>query len=336
VAIFKSAIVLKGGEVVSLTTSDSHEDIIEYLGLKDEGKERTWCRVEFAPTTVKDLWNVDKYKLRLDETHIEELEWYEDIKETVLERMKVLATRQLITTQVRRLGYGIFYLGKGAEVSNVDHCLIPVMKNAHVTCKLANSRILQATDSSIYNAENCCFEVVDKTKINALNQCFVHKLQAGSGVGRATRSYFTEVATGAQIDNFDMQGYGSYLGTLSGRVLASGGNSVIWLLGTKAKHTGSAWTSQQMCALEAKNTALDAHIVELGAEIVKLGGKKPRKPRATKVVAPLTGAAKFGLKEGDNVGSMSPYPICSVCKLDWSQHSGWACRNPLTRVFDIP
>jgi hypothetical protein len=337
VALFKSAIVLKGGEVVSLTTSDSHEDIIEYLGLKDEGKKRTWCRVEFTPNSIKDIWNVDKYQLRLDETYIENLEWYEDIKEKVLEKMKVLASRQLITTRVRRLGYGIFYLGKGAEVAYIDHCRIQEMSDAVVTNELKDSQIIDAFNSSIYQASGCCFTRVRKTRIDRLTQCFVESLEAESHIGRVTRSYLVKVGAGTQIDDFDTMGYGSYLGVLDGKVSSSGSNSMIWSSSRGASHLGRAKTSQYYSDQEAINDRLNKHILELEAKIVESGGKKPRKPRVKKATVPLWGPEKFGLPAGtpEQVGH-DKHPTCLVCKKGWTYHNGFKCKNPITSEYDIP
>jgi hypothetical protein len=94
-AYFKSAVVLKTGEVISLPYSDSHEDIIRWIGtLKDSGGKRNWCRVEYVPREGFHFWDIDNYFLRLDErdTYIEE--WFEPLKEKIEGKMKDLAVKQ--------------------------------------------------------------------------------------------------------------------------------------------------------------------------------------------------------------------------------------------------
>jgi hypothetical protein len=176
-AAFKSAIVKKTGEVISLPYTDSHEDIIEWIGnLKDDGNIRDWCRVEYTPEDASNFWDVSKYKLRLDDPQPELCDWFNDIKNTVEEKMKTLVQRQIITSKVKSLKHGVYYLGPGAKVACVEFCQIIAAEKAElgaiICCTLG-----RVSGSSIFSAQQCHFNNnIVKTSIQGLSNCWLYYL----------------------------------------------------------------------------------------------------------------------------------------------------------------
>ena len=61
-----SGIIKDNGEVLWEFGMDSHEDIIQKWGLKDDGREKTFARFEIAPANGSYL-EPDEWKFRVDE-----------------------------------------------------------------------------------------------------------------------------------------------------------------------------------------------------------------------------------------------------------------------------
>ena len=78
---FLSAIVLKNGDIIcDPQSTDSHEDLIKYLDLKDDiisQAQESFCRVEFIPD-YDDIFDLSEWKLVLDESV--KPSWYDEKK----------------------------------------------------------------------------------------------------------------------------------------------------------------------------------------------------------------------------------------------------------------
>ena len=84
---FKSAIVLKNGDILHNGYTDSHEDLMENFKVKDNNPFlQNFVRIEFSSDKIENLMDVNSYVLKIDEDST--LEWFEEIKESVIERMK--------------------------------------------------------------------------------------------------------------------------------------------------------------------------------------------------------------------------------------------------------
>lgn len=83
---FLSALVTRQGEVKYNLYTDSHEDLIELYGLRDNSMMGQFVRVEYRPKNSNDLADVTKYKLYVDEE--ETPEWFEDYRQKVEKKLK--------------------------------------------------------------------------------------------------------------------------------------------------------------------------------------------------------------------------------------------------------
>jgi len=111
---FLSAIVLKTGEIVcSPEYTDSHEDLIESRGLRDDGGDR-FVRVEFLPHE-NEFTAVEKYALKIDGG--KPAWWSDDLAEKVTEHLRGIICGAIRET-VPFLILGGFHIlrGKSARV----------------------------------------------------------------------------------------------------------------------------------------------------------------------------------------------------------------------------
>jgi len=108
---FLSAIASRTGEIYCNPLIDSHEDIIDYFNLRDNQMGHI-VRLEFRPEEKKDLIDISKYKLIVDEPQTPE--WFdEELKEKAIERLKVIVKNMIITEDRKVLVGGAYILASG-------------------------------------------------------------------------------------------------------------------------------------------------------------------------------------------------------------------------------
>ena len=86
---FKSAIVTRQGEILEHWNTDSHEDLVNLFNLRD--RKDFFVRVEFRPEDSRDLIDIDKYILRVDEESIPA--WFEEYREATQKRLTEIVSR---------------------------------------------------------------------------------------------------------------------------------------------------------------------------------------------------------------------------------------------------
>ena len=154
---FLSAIGMKNGDILCDPSVDSHEDIISIHELNDNNsKLRNWVRLEFSPEKDKDLIDVEKYKLRIDDT---EFDWVTtELKLKWIRKLKAKLKRIIITKNTKTLASGTYILS-GAIIEKPLYCRIYYAGNSMIinaeysTIEYAgNSMIINAGYSMIINA----------------------------------------------------------------------------------------------------------------------------------------------------------------------------------------
>ena len=144
---FKSAIVLKNGDILHNDFTDSHEDLIDLFGLVDNGKE-AFVRIEYTTDKRKDV--IEFYQLIVDEQSIPY--WFKEIKDSVEERMKTLVSGMIIKENQKIIVGRCVILSPGVIIDKVRHCIIQEMReNSHVNVMRENSQVNEMRENSQVN-----------------------------------------------------------------------------------------------------------------------------------------------------------------------------------------
>ena len=120
---FKSAIVLRNGDILHNDFTDSHEDLIELFGLVDNGKEN-FVRIEFS-TDGKRLDKIENYSLIVDEKSTPA--WFEEIRESATGQMKTIVSNMIISENQKIIAGRAVILTGNAVVNKIRHCIIHEM-----------------------------------------------------------------------------------------------------------------------------------------------------------------------------------------------------------------
>ncbi|MDE2105446.1 MAG: hypothetical protein KGL39_49925, partial [Patescibacteria group bacterium] len=119
----------------------SHEDLIRFFGLKDTAGirgEPRFARVEFCPEDTRDMDDLDKYALIIDEAL--RPEWFDDKTEkSVVDRLKIIVSGIIISGEADLLCGGVFILARGAKISCVKNCTILVMCDSSTVGEMRDS-----------------------------------------------------------------------------------------------------------------------------------------------------------------------------------------------------
>ena len=133
---FKSAIVLKNGDVIHSDWTDSHEDLIDMLELSDKGNGG-FVRVEFVPEENK-YSDPKSYQLKIDQNDIPEW-WTEDIIKRTSDFLREVIKRMIIKTEKKCLVGGSYIL----DGAKIGRCV-----NTNVIVMLGSSNVGEMRGSS--------------------------------------------------------------------------------------------------------------------------------------------------------------------------------------------
>jgi hypothetical protein len=133
---FKSAIVLKNGDVIHSDWTDSHEVLIDMMELSDKGNG-AFVRVEFVPKDNKYA-DPKMYIIKIDQPDTPEW-WTEAVAERTSEYLRGIIERMIIKTDKKCLVGGAYIL----DGVNIGRCV-----NANVAVMLGSSKIGAMWDSS--------------------------------------------------------------------------------------------------------------------------------------------------------------------------------------------
>ena len=120
---FKSALVLKNGDVIHSDWTDSHEDLIDMLELPDKGNGG-FVRVEFVPKDNKYA-DAKSYALKIDQPDTPEW-WTTTLAERTTDYMREIIKRMIIKTEKKCLVGGSYILD-GAKIGRCIHANVIVM-----------------------------------------------------------------------------------------------------------------------------------------------------------------------------------------------------------------
>ena len=109
---FKSAIILKNGDVLHSNWTDSHEKIISIFELKDDNINN-FCRIEFVPTERK-FTDINSYILKIDQ---EKPDWWNDlIKDKIERKLRKIVSGYILNTNKETVDCGCYIIDGNIKV----------------------------------------------------------------------------------------------------------------------------------------------------------------------------------------------------------------------------
>ena len=134
---FKSAIVLKNGDVLHNQWVDSHEELITLNNLNDNGRG-DFVRIEYIPQD-RMLHEFSKYKLVVDEN--ETPEWFEKHREKVENKMKAIIKNMIISEHTDLIVGRRVIVKPGVNIHTIRFCVIEMLENSQVNRMWENSQV---------------------------------------------------------------------------------------------------------------------------------------------------------------------------------------------------
>ena len=107
-----------------------------------------FVRCEFYPQDNNDMGDADKYELRVDENFTPE--WFEEFRESVTDKMRIIIKNMTVTGD-RDCLIGGAYILKDAEVGFLNYCRIVWASNSTVNEMRGNSTANEMRDNSTVN-----------------------------------------------------------------------------------------------------------------------------------------------------------------------------------------
>ena len=112
---FLSAIVSKNGEVYCDPFVDSHEEILQRFGLRDNDSQfiDNIVRVEFTPQN-DDWFDVENYNLRVDENSIPA--WWQEVEQSVRQNLSDRIQRMIVDKAENKVLCGGVYIVRDSKI----------------------------------------------------------------------------------------------------------------------------------------------------------------------------------------------------------------------------
>jgi hypothetical protein len=132
---FKSALVLQSEEIIRSPYTESHEDLVDMSGLKDNGL--SFVRIEFVPKN-QEFGNVNAYQLKLDQQCAPEW-WTYEVVERTTERMRDII-RGMIISENRNILIGGQYILANGKINKIV--------NSHIVTMRESSRVGEMSGAS--------------------------------------------------------------------------------------------------------------------------------------------------------------------------------------------
>ncbi len=168
---FYSAIVMRNGDLLHNENLTSHEDIIDLFNINDNQFNcDKFVRVEYSPDENKDLPDITKYVLRVDESTTPD--WFEKHREFITEKLKDIVQRRIITGNHKLLTGGL-YVVKDAEIRRIKSAVVVYLQNSHVNEMRENSQVNEMWENSQVNEmrENSHVNVMrENSQVNVMRQ----------------------------------------------------------------------------------------------------------------------------------------------------------------------
>jgi hypothetical protein len=132
---FKSAIIVNtsaepiGFDLLHNPWTDSHEDLVRLFKLNDKptpSGEPRFARVEYRPNYTRELADISKFNLILDEQRAPSW-WTPEKAKKVEAKMRAIVEAMIVSGDADLLCGDAFILAKGAKVATVKNAIIHVM-----------------------------------------------------------------------------------------------------------------------------------------------------------------------------------------------------------------
>lgn len=151
---FLSALVFKSGKIfASPEHTDSHSHLIAARGLTAESDHslqiRGWIRVEFTPPSSREMADIEKYRLTVDEAGTPE--WFDKAMQfDVTEQLKEMVAAMIVTDERDILLGGCWILAGEAKVKQIVRATVKVaLDSSQVGKMLDSSQVGEMFHSSI-------------------------------------------------------------------------------------------------------------------------------------------------------------------------------------------
>lgn len=152
---FLSALVLQNGDIVCQPEyTDSHEDLVVWAELRDQGRGE-FVRVELSPPDIDSYFDVDKYVFKLDEEP--RPDWFDEALEArTIESLKDRIHRMILDGAKKRLLLGGCWMIRNSEIGEIKAGRVLICTSATVDSIYGSARVDyisgSATVGSIYGS----------------------------------------------------------------------------------------------------------------------------------------------------------------------------------------
>jgi len=137
---FKSAIVLKNGDLLHSPWTDNHEDLIDLFQLNDNTLRQNFVRVEYNP--IGEIDELSKYNLKIDESNIPD--WFEKVKEKAERKLAVIVKNMIVKDNKKILIGNAFIVCGNAKIKNIKTArIISICGSAQVKYICDSARIIK-------------------------------------------------------------------------------------------------------------------------------------------------------------------------------------------------
>ena len=135
---YKSAIVLRNGDLIHAAETDSHTDLLDMAGISDTSMSPDFVRVEY---TSDKLAEIDTYKLRVGQDWLPTW-WNEDAASEATRKLRRICERAIVSEARKCLIGGVWILRGAAVVERtVSARIVEMWGSSQVGTMLESSRV---------------------------------------------------------------------------------------------------------------------------------------------------------------------------------------------------
>jgi hypothetical protein len=143
---FKSAIVLKNGDIIHSYYTDSHEDLVDMMELRDNGNGG-FVRVEFFPRE-NNYADVSAYKLSVDQPDTPDW-WTDEMAKRTETFLREVVKRMIVRENKKCLVGGAYILAGNAQIERcVDANIVVMYDSSNVGKMRGSSKVGEMCNSS--------------------------------------------------------------------------------------------------------------------------------------------------------------------------------------------
>ena len=159
---YKSAIVLRNGDLVHSDATDSHTDLLDMAGISDTSMSPNFVRVEFTSNYLADI---DTYKLRMDQDWLPDW-WTPEAAEDATRKLRRICERAIVAEARKCLVGGAWVLRDGANVERIVSArVIEMWDSSRVGTMWDSSQVGTMWDSSQVGTMRDSSRVLDDKRV---------------------------------------------------------------------------------------------------------------------------------------------------------------------------